>query len=79
MTLEEATSKYFDAIRQDHHKDRDCHFYINKVYSYGNPPVYQIEHFGYLNRLPENLAYKTFSTEKGAEACLADWLQSLLP
>jgi hypothetical protein len=32
----------------DHHKDRDCHWYITKVWSYGNPPTYRVEHHGYI-------------------------------
>lgn len=35
-------------VGQDHHKDRDCHWYIEKYYSYGKPPYYQAYHNGYI-------------------------------
>jgi len=52
MTLEEEITKlskqWMDAIAGDHHKDRDCHWYIEKVWSYGEDPYYQAYHGGYL-------------------------------
>lgn len=47
--ITELTNVWYKLIAKDHHKDRDCHFYINTVWSYGNPPVCRIEHFGYIN------------------------------
>lgn len=32
----------------DHHKDRDCHWYIQKYYSYGEKPYYMAWHHGYM-------------------------------
>jgi len=32
----------------DHHKDSDAHFYIKMKWSYGNEPVYIVEHYGYI-------------------------------
>lgn len=32
----------------DHHKDRDCHWYIEKRWSYGNAPTYTAQHWGYV-------------------------------
>ena len=32
----------------DHHKDRDCHFYIEKRWSYGDEPDYRAYHYGYV-------------------------------
>jgi hypothetical protein len=32
----------------DHHKDRDCHWYIQKYYSYGEKPYYMAWHHGYI-------------------------------
>jgi hypothetical protein len=31
-----------------HHKDRDCHWYIETKWSYGYPPVYTVQHHGYI-------------------------------
>ena len=42
------TNIYNDMVCNDHHKDRDCHWYINKVWSYGEPPFYRVEHYGYV-------------------------------
>ncbi len=35
-------------VGQDHHKDRDCHWYIQKYYSYGEKPYYVAWHHGYI-------------------------------
>ena len=32
----------------DHHKDRDCHWYIETRWSYGYPPKYVTQHYGYI-------------------------------
>ena len=52
MTLEEEitalTEKWYKYVRLDHHKDRDCHWYVTKVYSYGEEPYYEASHLGYI-------------------------------
>lgn len=40
---------WYDILNTDSHKDRDCHFYIKTVYSYGRDPVFRVEHFGYIS------------------------------
>lgn len=42
------TERWYLLIGQDHHKDRDCHWYINSVWSYGQPVKYRVEHYGYI-------------------------------
>jgi len=42
------TEEWYFLIGKDHHKDRDCHWYIEIKWSYGYPPVYTIQHFGYI-------------------------------
>jgi len=42
------TEEWYHLIGKDHHKDRDCHWYIETKWSYGYPPVYTIQHFGYI-------------------------------
>lgn len=44
------TEKWFDYVSKDHHKDRDCHFYINIDYAYGREPIYEISHYGYVGQ-----------------------------
>ena len=46
-TLTELTAEYYDLIGGEHHKDKDCHFYIEKIYSYGREPYWQFCHYGY--------------------------------
>ena len=52
MNIEEEitflTSLWYKYVSHDHHKDRDCHFFIEKVWSYGNEPYYQPHHAGYI-------------------------------
>lgn len=40
--------EWYKLINSDHHKDRDCHWLITTRWSYGNKPIYTIEHSGYL-------------------------------
>lgn len=42
------TKKWYTLIGPDHHKDKDCHWYINTVWSYGCDPIYRVEHYGYI-------------------------------
>ena len=52
MTLEEEiiilSNKLYKYVSLDHHKDRDCHWYIEKIYSYGQEPYFIASHNGYL-------------------------------
>ena len=42
------SKEWYILIGGDHHKDRDCHFYINTVWSYGQKQKYRVDHFGYI-------------------------------
>jgi hypothetical protein len=44
------SKEWYILIGGDHHKDRDCHFYINTVWSYGQKQKYRVEHYGYIFR-----------------------------
>ena len=46
--ITELSRVWYIQIGDDHHKDRDCHFYINTVWSYGQRQKYRVEHFGYI-------------------------------
>lgn len=52
MTLQEEitelTAKWMKYVSLDHHKDRDCHWYITQTYSYGEEPYYEAHHSGYI-------------------------------
>ena len=47
----------------DHHKDRDCHFYIEQKFSYGTKEQWSVYHSGYL--------YRWECDEDSYEQCLA--------
>lgn len=42
------TEEWYLLIGSDHHKDRDCHWYIETKWSYGYPPSYTVQHCGYI-------------------------------
>lgn len=71
------TGQYMELIRNDHHKDRDCHFYIYTTWSYGEPPRYSIHHSGYINAIgPEYDSY--YDSYKEAESYLFRFLQEIV-
>ena len=47
-TITKLTDEWYYLIGKDHHKDRDCHFYIETEWSYGYPPKYFVRHYGYI-------------------------------
>ena len=75
VTLEEEitflTGIWYDYVSQDHHKDRDCHWYIEMVWSYGNPPNYRVRHPGYIM---DNWASISCGTMELAQTLLRDKL-----
>ena len=40
--------QYFLIGKEGSDKDRDCHWYIETKWSYGLPPVYNVQHHGYI-------------------------------
>lgn len=42
------TDEWYKLIGPQHHKDRCCHWYIETKWSYGHPPTYQVQHYGYI-------------------------------
>lgn len=79
MTLEKEitllTQKWYRYVNLDHHKDRDCHWYIEKVWSYGDEPYYVAYHNGYIG--PEWKS-PNCATEEMAQTLLRDKLKNLL-
>lgn len=63
--ITELTDEWYYLIGKDHHKDRDCHWYIETRWSYGYEPVYVVQHFGYILDTIEQ-EYDTY--EKALEA-----------
>lgn len=46
--ITELTKDWYSLIGGDHHKDKDCHWYIETKWSYGYPQKYTIQHWGYI-------------------------------
>jgi len=42
------TNEWYILIGKDHHKTKDCHWYIETKWSYGYPPKYSVQHWGYI-------------------------------
>ena len=42
------TDEWYHLIGKDHHKDKDCHWYIETKWSYGLSPTYIVRHYGYI-------------------------------
>lgn len=42
------TDDWRSLTAKDHCKDRDFHWYIETKWSYGQPPTYSVQHWGYI-------------------------------
>lgn len=42
------TNIWMRFVGQDHHKDRDVHWYVQQYFSYGEAPYFQAWHHGYI-------------------------------
>jgi len=42
------TAEWHRLIGPEHHKDRDCHWSIDTIWSYGDRPFYLVKHYGYI-------------------------------
>jgi hypothetical protein len=76
MSLEQEiivlTEKWYKYVNLDHHKDRDCHWYITKTYSYGDEAYYEAHHSGYIL---DHWTSPRCGTEKMASTLLRDKLK----
>lgn len=68
------TDKWYRYVNLDHHKDRDCHWYITKTYSYGDPAKYTVSHHGYRS---ERFESKEFDNEEDAMLFLIKHLSEI--
>jgi len=48
LEITELSERWFRYVGMDHHKDKDCHWYVEKYYSYGELPYYQAFHWAYI-------------------------------
>lgn len=72
--ITELTEEWRKLVVQDHCKDRDFHFYINTVWSYGQKQKYRVEHFGYIFDDIE----ETFDTYQEAAKYLLNTLKIMI-
>lgn len=70
----ELTNKWYEYVSQDHHKDRDCHFYITLDYKYGDEPIFEIDHYGYVG---DEFHAKAHTLEK-AQVILLDRIKQMI-
>ena len=42
------TEEWRSLTEKDHCKDRDFHWYVETKWSYGQPPKYNVQHWGYI-------------------------------
>ena len=72
--ITELSREWYILIGKDHHKDRDCHFYINTVWSYGQKQKYRVDHFGYIFEEIE----EEFDTYKQAAEFLLNKIREMI-
>ena len=46
--ITEMGAAWYRYVGLDHHKDRDCHFMVEAIWSYGDPPKFRAYHEGYV-------------------------------
>jgi len=44
----ELSQKWYEFVGKDHHKDNDCHWYIDTDFAYGEEPIFTACHYGYI-------------------------------
>lgn len=42
------SEEWYELISSNHHKDKDCHWYIEIRWSYGEQPEFRVLHHGYM-------------------------------
>lgn len=42
------SEEWYELISGNHHKDKDCHWYIETRWSYGEQPEFRVLHHGYI-------------------------------
>lgn len=67
-------AEYHKLIGGDHHKDRDCHWYIETRWSYGQAPKYIARHHGYVSEEFD----ETFDTYQDAVIGLRAYLRECI-
>ena len=64
------TDFWYKYVSKDHHKDRDCHWYIEQVWSYGDEPKWNAHHYGYIFDEPKYREIECKNYEEAVENLL---------
>lgn len=56
----ELTDKWYRYVATDHHKDKDCHWYVECDFAYGEKPTFRAYHYGYIFEGKEMEKRKTY-------------------
>lgn len=67
------TQIWYEYVNLEHHKDRDCHFYIEVDYAYGEAPVYKVFHQGYVDK-----GFEVATTRESAHQTLLNGLRNMI-
>jgi len=46
--INKLSEEWYELISGNHHKDKDCHWYIETRWSYGEQPEFRVLHNGYV-------------------------------
>src|SRR4030065_942393 len=83
LEITKLTGLWYRLVNLDHHKDCDCHWYINRinsrVWSYGQEPktektYYSVEHYGYVFEEVEEI----FDSYEEAEVFLLEKIKEAI-
>ena len=73
--ITQLTLEWYKLIGGDHHKDRDCHWHIQTMWSYGDAPKYMVCHYGYILDTIEDY-YDTYEEAlQGLVDTLKHWIK----
>lgn len=74
-TIQDLVGVWCKAISTDHHKTKDCYFYIETKWAFGEPPTFVAHHSGYI---AEPFTGKERSIFEGAEHDLRKYLIEII-
>jgi len=77
LSVDDLIKLHYNIVTVDHHKDRDCHWCSEKVWSYGEPPTYHVVHYGYVGGEVHKECETAEAALKALRAALIDAITDL--
>lgn len=74
-TIEQLIREYLSYVVKDHHKSRDMHFRIEKVWSHGDFKGYRVVHDGYVNAEYSDFFNTYAEAEQRMAVVLQKWIK----